>query len=527
MVCRNMNYKNCAIYTRVSTDNQAEKEFSSCDAQEQKIRSFIASQDNWRVFKVYSDAGFSGATTQRPALQKLLSDLKKEKIDIVFVYKIDRLTRSPKDFYQLIEFFGQSKIDFISITERFDTSTPSGRLLRNIMLTFSQFERELASERTKDKLLERAKKGMCNGGLTPFGYIRQGKKLVPHPKEAEEIKSIFEKYLETKSLSAVYKDLKERGVKNKNGKNFSKTSIAHILRNVVYIGKVKYNDKVYQGIHRAIISEEIFAIAQKIHKNKMKKFRVYKNFLFGGLVKCESCGSNMTSCFTNKRTNGKLKRYFYYRCTSTLKQDWQACPVKQVSAERLESFCLENLERISVDKNYIENLVFRLNSDFQARYGAGYEPTELCSNFPQFSAEKIANTLNFFITTLKNSKGIERNLLAKRFLEKIAYTPESIKISFVSANPPAADCETQNPAPHLRGGAKPSPQTFSADRRNDENEFISSNLAPAVGLEPTTNALTARCSTIELRRNDEPISRNTAASSITNVLSNAKVLGRR
>jgi len=255
-------------------------------------------------------------------LQKLLSDLKKEKIDIVFVYKIDRLTRSPKDFYQLIEFFEQAKIDFISITERFDTSTPAGRLLRNIMLTFSQFERELTSERTKNKLLERAKKGMCNGGLTPYGYFRQDKKLFPHSKEKEEIKSIFETYLETKSLSAVYKSLKQRSVKNKNGKNFSKTNISHILRNVVYAGKVKYNDEIYNGVHEPIISEEIFALAQKLHKNKMKKFRVYKNFLFGGLINCEECGSKMTSCFTNKRTNGKLTRYYYYRCTSTMKQDW-------------------------------------------------------------------------------------------------------------------------------------------------------------------------------------------------------------
>ena len=186
----NMN-KQCAIYTRVSTDNQAEKEFSSCEAQEQKMKSFIASQNNWQVFKIYNDAGFSGATLQRPALQELLSDLKKEKIDVVLVYKIDRLTRSPKDFYQLIEFFEQAKIDFISITERFDTSTPAGRLLRNIMLTFSQFERELTSERTKDKMLERAIKGLCNGGFTPYGYSRQEKKLVINKKEAEEIKSIF------------------------------------------------------------------------------------------------------------------------------------------------------------------------------------------------------------------------------------------------------------------------------------------------------------------------------------------------
>ncbi len=339
-------------------------------------------------------------------------------VGIVFVYKIDRLTRSPKDFYQLIEFFEQAKIDFISITERFDTSTPAGRLLRNIMLTFSQFERELTSERTKDKLLERAKKGMCNGGLTPYGYMRQNKKLISHPKEKEEIKSIFEKYLETKSLAKVYRFLKENDIKNRSGKNFSKTNISHILRNVVYAGKIKYNDEIYNGEHEPIISEEIFSLAQKIHKNKMKKFRVYKNFLFGGLINCEECGSKMTSCFTNKRTNGKLTRYYYYRCTSTMKQDWQSCSVKQVSAERLENFCLENLERISVDKNYIENLVFRLNNDFQSPRRAGYELTEACSKFLQFSADKIADTLNFFISALKNSSRILASIKAQPRLRR-------------------------------------------------------------------------------------------------------------
>ena len=156
-------FKQCAIYTRVSTDMQAEKEFSSCEAQEEKIKSFIQSQDNWQVYKVYSDAGYTGANTNRPALQELLEDIKQRKIDIILAYKIDRLTRSPKDFYQLIEILEQYNVSFISITERFDTSTPAGRLLRNIMLTFAQFERELTSERTKDKLLERVKKGMWNG----------------------------------------------------------------------------------------------------------------------------------------------------------------------------------------------------------------------------------------------------------------------------------------------------------------------------------------------------------------------------
>ena len=186
----------------------------------------------------------------------------------------------------------------------------------------------------------------------------------------------------------------------------------------------------------------------------------------------------MTSCFTNKRTNRKLTRYYYYRCTSTMKQDWQACSVKQVSAERLENFCLENLERIAVDKNYIENLVFRLNNDFQARYGSGYELTEACSKFSQFSAEKIASTLNFFITALKKSKGIERNLLAKRFLEKIIYSPESIKISVFASQNPQDFGEQKSPAPHLRGGTEQSLLKNENPTFSENRKFVSYSLAP-------------------------------------------------
>lgn len=179
----------CAIYTRVSTDNQAEVEFNSCEAQELKIRSFIKSQENMEIFKVYSDPGFSGASIDRPALREMLNDIKESKINLVISYKIDRLTRSPKDFYQLIELFDKHEVDFLSVTERFDTSTPSGRLLRNIMLTFAQFERELTSERTKDKMIQRAQKGMWNGGTVPFGYKTENKKLTLNEKEAKIIKN--------------------------------------------------------------------------------------------------------------------------------------------------------------------------------------------------------------------------------------------------------------------------------------------------------------------------------------------------
>ena len=169
--------KKSAIYTRVSTAMQTEVEYNSCEAQRDKILSYIKSQEDLEVYKEYSDPGFTGSNLERPALKELLNDIAQGKVQSVLTYKIDRLTRSSKDFYALIEFFEKHGTSFVSVTERFDTSSASGRLLRNIMLTFAQFEREMSSERTKDKLLQRAERGMKNGGCTPLGYILQDKKL--------------------------------------------------------------------------------------------------------------------------------------------------------------------------------------------------------------------------------------------------------------------------------------------------------------------------------------------------------------
>ena len=415
-----------AIYTRVSTDNQAEKEFSSCEAQEEKIKAFVKSQNSWEVFKVYSDLGYTGANLNRPALQRLLEDLRQGEIDIALVYKIDRLTRSPKDFYQLMEIFDEHKVDFISVTERFDTSTPAGRLLRNIMLTFAQFERELASERTKDKMLERAKKGLWNGGLVPYGYKSENKRLIINSEEAEIVRLIYGTYVTTSSLFQTYEEFKQQGIKDKRGEVFAKSAMHYILRNIVYTGKLNYGGKVYQGIHEPIISEDLFNLTQETHREKVKIFRVYKDFLLSGLIRCNECGSFMTPCHTNKRREEKLKRYYYYRCTKTFKMDWDSCSIKQVNADRLENFVFDNLERISNDKTYVENLVFRLNNDPEAGYRSGLELIEVCS---PLTPQKLQNILKCFLKTLARQKGIERNLLIKRFIKDIIYSKDQIHIN--------------------------------------------------------------------------------------------------
>ena len=495
--------KNCAIYTRVSTDMQAEKEFSSCEAQEEKIKSFVQSQNDWQAYKVYSDAGYTGANTNRPALQELLEDIKQKKIDIILSYKIDRLTRSPKDFYQLIELFEQYNVDFISITERFDTSTPAGRLLRNIMLTFAQFERELTSERTKDKLLERAKKGFWNGGSAPYGYERKDKKLIINKKEAEIVRLIFETYIETCSINELYDLLKEKNIKNRQGKTFSKSFLARVLRNITYTGKIKYAGQIYQGIHQSIISEELFELAQKTHKKRIRKFRVYRDFLFGGLINCKECGYKMSACFTNKRNRGKLKRYYYYRCTCTNKKGWQACSTKQVSAERIERYILENLERISFDQDYIDNLVFKLNHSLKSlnpdlknsfpAVGDGLEPSGSCSKFSKFSVETIVSILNSLLSFLSQRRGVERNLLAKNFIKGILYSQENIKITlFYSENLKDFQISETKESPALlsQGRVNFSGRSEASSLPPQQKEFVSDtmsaprkNRTPISGLE--------------------------------------------
>jgi site-specific DNA recombinase len=486
----------CAIYTRVSTDSQAEVEFNSCQAQEEKIKSFVKSQENFLVYKVYSDAGFSGANLERPQLQEMLRDIQENKVNIVIVYKIDRLTRSPKDFYTLMEIFEQYKVDFISVTERFDTSTPSGRLLRNIMLTFAQFERELTSERTRDKLLERAQKGMWNGGNIPFGYKVVDKRLVPDEQKSKELKKIFEIFAESDSLAKTYQALKTQQIFNNKGLPFSKSNIQNILRNNVYIGKIKFSGEVYQGIHQPLISEDLFNYAQKFPKEKERKLRLYKDYLLAGLVQCPECGSIMTPAHTNKKY---MKRYYYYRCTKTFKQDWNSCSTRQVNADRLERFIIESLKRISVDKHYIDSLIFKLNFE-GSRVRNGLEPTESCS---EIDPKTVQQNLKSLVDYLEKASKIEQALALKNYIKDILYSKDSIQINMLCHTEPITRQSIKNPDPlsnssvcgWVGAAANPTVSQNSKQKGVIPRNNSLSNLAPPRGLEPRTRWLTAICST--------------------------------
>jgi site-specific DNA recombinase len=444
----------CAVYTRVSTDGQAEVEFNSCESQEIKIRSFIASQENMEIYKSYSDPGYTGANLDRPAFNEMINDIQAGRINVVISYKIDRLTRSPKDFYQLIEVLDKYNVSFISVTERFDTSTPSGRLLRNIMLTFAQFERELISERIRDKMLERAKKGYWNIGSTPFGYKREAKKLVINPDEATVVKYIFENYVSTGSTYELYKQLKENCWFNRKGLPFTVEDLSKLIRRVVYIGKVEYKGNIYQGIHQPIISEELFNAAQNVERKKIKRKIVQNNHFFPGMVQCKECGSTMTTSFASKGKIGRKRRYFYYRCTSVTKRDISFCGTRYVSSNRLDSYIIQNLRNMLNSEIYLKSLLPTLSLPQHGNL-TGVEQSRGNINI---ELNRVKETIKNVVAAAGLESKTEREIIFKRHIKNILYSKDAIEVNLLyAANdkelPPIAPLKNENGAACCRVAA--------------------------------------------------------------------------
>src|SRR5574344_253384 len=262
----------CAIYTRKSCEEGLEQEFNSLDAQREACEAYIKSQqhEGWGLIeKHYDDGGFSGGTLERPAVQELFRDIEAGEVDTVVVYKVDRLTRSLMDFSKIVELFDRQNASFVSITQHFNTTTSMGRLTLNILLSFAQFEREVTGERIRDKFAASKKKGMWMGGVVPIGYKCENRKLLPDDKYLKTAKTIFEKYLEFKTVLKVKQYLDEYEFKSKAGKKFSKGNLYQILQNKVYIGLVHHKGYYYEGEHQGIIDKDVFEQIQLlIEKNR-------------------------------------------------------------------------------------------------------------------------------------------------------------------------------------------------------------------------------------------------------------------
>ena len=354
----NIEPKRCAVYTRKSHEDGLEQEYNSLDAQRDAAKNYIASQkaNGWVVVpESYDDGGWSGGNVNRPALQRLMTDIRAGLIDIVVVYKIDRLSRSLTDFAELQTEFDKYGVSFVSVTQEINTSTSSGRMMLNVLMAFAQFEREQIAERIRDKLSASKKKGKYVGGLLPLGYRgdSENMRMLVDPEEAKTVRLIYDEYLRTGSPKAVQRLLHDRGVRGREwvskkgvrhgGAPLTLAVIRKILQNPIYIGKLRYRGKIYDGEQDAIIPTELWDRVQSTFKSsagsgRKRSGRDLKPF--AGLVRCGHCDAPM---FLASMTKADGKRYEYYVCHVDEKRAHHECPLRRVPAAALERLLLNKI----------------------------------------------------------------------------------------------------------------------------------------------------------------------------------------
>jgi len=318
----------CAIYTRKSTEEGLDQDFNSLQAQRESCAAYVMSQthEGWEARDThYDDGGFSGGTMDRPGLQKLMQDIKAGQIDIVVVYKVDRLTRSLADFAKLVEVFDEHTVSFVSVTQAFNTTSSMGRLTLNVLLSFAQFEREVTAERIRDKFKASKEKGMWMGGRPLLGYDIKDRKLIPNPNEIDKARYIFETYLEIGSAMVLKKRLDGEGIVSKQwvtqkgilagGNPFTRGSLYDLLRNPIYIGKIRHKDKIYEGQHEAILDHDLWDKVQALlAKNRvvdLNKSRAKSPSLLAGILAHED-GRPFKPSHSTK--NGVRRRYYAHPC---------------------------------------------------------------------------------------------------------------------------------------------------------------------------------------------------------------------
>lgn len=350
----------CAIYTRKSTEHGLELEFNSLHAQRDACEAYIKSQasQGWQALaRKYDDPAFSGGNMERPALKRLLADIEAGLVDVIVVYKIDRLTRSLADFAKLVEIFDAKSVSFVAVTQQFNTTTSMGRLTLNVLLSFAQFERELSSERVRDKVAASRKKGKWTGGSVPLGYDSVDKKLVINEAETKTVRMIFSRYLVLKSFQALIGELDEKGIitktrlpgsKIKGGVPFTYGPLAYLLKNRTYLGETDHKGSRFDGEHKPIVDRKTFDRVQELLKtNSVARFRKRHDneALLSGIL-FDDRGNRMSPSYTTK--NGV--RYPFYVSAAVLKgRKANAGSLVRVTAVEIEAVVTNALRDICDD----------------------------------------------------------------------------------------------------------------------------------------------------------------------------------
>ncbi len=372
----------CATYTRKSTEEGLEQEFNSLDAQREAGEAFIASQksEGWVCLPDrYDDGGYTGGNMERPAFKRLMADVEAGRIDCIVVYKVDRLSRSLLDFTRIMEALENRGVSFVSVTQQFNTTSSMGRLTLNILLSFAQFEREIISERTRDKIAAARRKGKWSGGRPILGFDvdPKGGRLLVNEAEAAHVRAIYEIYLDRESLIATIAELDARGWTNKQwtnkkgresgGSPFNKHSIYSLLTNVLYTGRLTYKDEIHAGEQPSIVDDETFRRVRQILKRNGSTGGAQVRNQFGailkGLINCVPCGCAMVPTHTTKQD----RRYRYYVCAKAQKRGWHNCPSKSIPAGEIEKFVVDQVRGIGHDPALLAETLGAARAEAKAR----------------------------------------------------------------------------------------------------------------------------------------------------------------
>ena len=353
----------CAIYTRKSSEEGLEQDFNSLHAQRASAEAYITSQGWACLPDLYDDGGYTGGNTDRPGLARLMADIEAGKVDCVVVYKVDRLSRSLMDFARLMEVFDRKGVSFVSVTQHFNTTHSMGRLTLNILLSFAQFEREIISERTRDKIAGARQRGKWAGGHPVLGYDLEprpgGSRLVVNAAEAQRVREIFGLYLSLGCLSRVAAECTRRRWTTKawrskagaamGGRAFDKSKLHSLLTNPLYLGKIRHHSALFDGEHEAIVDTDLFEKVQaRLRLNGRtggSEVRTKHEALLRGLVRCKACDGPMGHHYATRPREGQTTiRYRYYICTNAQRQGYDACPGPSLPAGDLEAFVMERVK---------------------------------------------------------------------------------------------------------------------------------------------------------------------------------------
>ena len=340
-----MNCIRCAIYTRKSSEEGLEQSFNSLDAQREACEAYVASQkhEGWQMIAAhYDDGGFSGGNMERPALKQLMAEIQAGKVNVLVVYKVDRLTRSLADFAKLVEQFDKMNVSFVSVTQQFNTTTSMGRLTLNVLLSFAQFEREVTGERIRDKIAASKKKGMWMGGNVPLGYDARDRKLQINETEAATVRTIYSEFLRLGSVHSLQNWLHEYNIKSRLGNHFFRGALYMMLRNPHYIGLIKHKKETYPGEHAAIIDralwDKVQALLDDNIQGKRRKVRATKESLFTGIL-YDAQGTLYTP--THACKNGR--RYRYYTSQAVIKKTEKTNVPARIPAHDLETTVVDHI----------------------------------------------------------------------------------------------------------------------------------------------------------------------------------------